>query len=113
MKNSCLWCIVVFLLSIKIIAGVPQLLEKNMNRPMNQTRKDSFLVDCFMFSGENHLMDLKLKSMSSFVTYFVVFEPEVTDAGTKREASFNISNFMAYAHQILYFPISNVPNVVS
>ena len=51
------------------------------------------IFDCFMYSDENMLLDLRLNILAQFVDKYVVVEAKYTHDGKPKKLNFNISDF--------------------
>ncbi len=51
------------------------------------------IVDCFLYNGEEKMLNFRLHELNDYVNYFVICESPYTFSGRKRELKFNINKF--------------------
>ena len=70
------------------------------------------IYDCFMFSDENELLDLRLNSLNKYVDKFVIVEAAYLHNGQSKKLNFNINTFKEFKEKIEYIVVkSNPPNL--
>ena len=67
------------------------------------------IFDCFMFSDEEMLLDLRLNCLNERVDQFVIVESEYLHNGQKKKPLFNISNYSKFKDKIRYILVQNEP----
>lgn len=70
------------------------------------------VFDCFLYDGEDHVLDLKLAMMGSFVDYFVIIEG-LHSKNNQEYFKFDRMRYESYSQKILYLPIRNLPGSAS
>ena len=71
------------------------------------------IYDCFMFSDEEMLLDLRLNSLDKFVDRFVIAEASYFHNGEPKELNFNIENFSKFKDKIEYIVVNKQPPEIS
>lgn len=71
------------------------------------------IYDCFTYYNEMELLELRLRTLSGVVDFFVLVEADRTFSGRKREFHFaaNCEKFAAFAPQIIYIQVTDMPEV--
>ena len=67
------------------------------------------IYDCFMFSDEEMLLDLRLNSLDKFVDRFVIAEASYFHNGEPKELNFKIENFSKFKDKIEYIVVDKQP----
>ena len=67
------------------------------------------LYDCFIFNGENFILDLRLNILNDFVEKFVIVESKYDHQGNKKNLKFKKENFKKFNSKINYKIIENFP----
>ena len=67
------------------------------------------IFDCFQFSDENMLLDLRLNILDEYVDKFVIVENQFMHSGLKKKLSFDINNFSKFKDKIIYILVENLP----
>jgi hypothetical protein len=67
------------------------------------------VFDCFLYDGENEHLLLKLSTMSSYVSSFVIVEGEHFEAGAQA-FKFSWASFVQHSDQIVYLPVRSLPH---
>ena len=62
-----------------------------------------------MYFDEDHLLEIRLETLSKFVDKFVIVEANIDHAGNKREPNFNINNFYKFKDKIQYILLKDLP----
>ncbi len=68
----------------------------------------SMMVDAFTYNGEDDLLLIRLKMLSSVIDRFVIVEADKTFTGIPKKQKFNIENFQDYKDKISYFFIDSL-----
>ena len=72
------------------------------------------IYDCFMFSDEKLLLDLRLNSLNQYVDKFIISEAAYLHNGDKKKLNFNINDFKPYKNKIEYLVVKDQPpNILS
>ena len=67
------------------------------------------IYDCFMYFDEDLLLDLRLNTLSKYVSKFVITEATYTHNGTKKKLRFDINNFKKFKDKIQYIIVDTQP----
>ena len=67
------------------------------------------IFDCFMYCGEDMLLDIRLNVLDKYVKKFVITEANYKHNGSKKKLSFNIKKFTKFKNKIIYIPVKNQP----
>ena len=70
------------------------------------------LYDCFIFNGENLILDLRLNILNDFVEKFVIVESKYDHQGNKKDLKFKKENFKKFNSKINYKKIPNIENLI-
>ena len=67
------------------------------------------VYDCFMFSDEKMLHDIRLNYLNKFVDKFLIVESKYLHNGMEKKLNFNINEFYNFKNKIEYFVIDKHP----
>jgi len=67
------------------------------------------IYDCFMFSDEKMLLNLRLKCLEKFVDKFIIVEADYYHSGQPKKLNFNINDFKSFKHKIEYVVVKDKP----
>ncbi len=67
------------------------------------------IYDCFMFSDEKMLLNLRLKYLERFVDKFIIVEACYFHNGQPKKLNFNINEFAEFKHKIEYVVVKDHP----
>jgi beta-1,4-mannosyl-glycoprotein beta-1,4-N-acetylglucosaminyltransferase len=67
------------------------------------------IFDCFLYNGEDKMLNFRLHELTSFVDKFVIVEGAFTFKGDPKPLKFDINNFSQFADKIVYLPCHTVP----
>ena len=67
------------------------------------------IYDCFMYSDEEMLLDIRLNSLDKFVDRFVIAEASYFHNGEPKKLNFNIENFSKFKDKIEYIVVDKQP----
>mgnify|MGYP000862487052 FL=1 len=67
------------------------------------------IIDCFMYFDEDMILDVRLNTLSKYVSSFVICEAAFNHNGTEKKLKFNINNFNKFRDKIIYLPLNNQP----
>ena len=71
------------------------------------------IIDCFMYSDEDLLLEIRLNILDKYVTHFVICEAKFNHNGSKKKLNFNIENFKKFKDKITYLVVNEQPNDLS
>ena len=60
------------------------------------------IYDCFMFSDEKMILDIRLNVLNDYVDHFVIVESKYKHNGDLKDKSFNINEFSKFKNKITY-----------
>ena len=67
------------------------------------------IIDCFMYFDEDHLLEIRLNTLSDYVEKFVIVEANLDHAGNARSPQFNIDKFYKFKDKIEYILVKDLP----
>lgn len=67
------------------------------------------IFDCFMYSGEDVILDIRLNYLNKYVDKFIIVEANYTHSGKKRKTLFNIKKFKKFKNKISYLKLTTSP----
>ena len=67
------------------------------------------IYDCFMFSDEKLLLDLRLNSLNRYVDKFIITEAKYLHNGEPKKLNFDIKEFFEFKNKIEYIIVENQP----
>ena len=67
------------------------------------------IYDCFMFSDETMMLDLRIRALNKYVNKFVITEAKYLHNGDPKKLSFNINDFKEFRNKIEYIVIKEQP----
>ena len=68
------------------------------------------IIDCFMYFDEDMILDIRLNTLSKFVTKFIICEASFNHNGTKKKLNFDIKNHPNFNDKIIYIPLEKQPS---
>ena len=68
------------------------------------------IFDCFIYSDEEMLLDIRLNTLSNFVDQFVIVEASYKHNGDEKKQNFNIEKFKKFKDKINYIFVDKNPN---
>ena len=68
------------------------------------------IFDCFIYSDEDMLLDVRLNTLSKYVDKFVIVEANYKHNGDKKNKNFNLEKFKDFKNKIDYIFIDKMPN---
>ena len=72
------------------------------------------IYDCFMFSDEKMLLDLRLNSLNKFIDKFIIVEADYLHNGSPKKLNFNIKDYPKFKDKIEYIIVrDHPPNILS
>ena len=67
------------------------------------------IFDCFMYSDENMLLDIRMNTLAQFVDKYVIVEARYTHDGKPKKLNFDIKNFSKFKDKIEYVIVNKQP----
>jgi beta-1,4-mannosyl-glycoprotein beta-1,4-N-acetylglucosaminyltransferase len=67
------------------------------------------IFDCFLYSNEDLILDVRLNTLSDYVSRFVIVEANKDHQGKEKKLNFNINNFQKFKNNITYLVIDDFP----
>ena len=67
------------------------------------------IVDCFMYSDEDMMLDIRLNVLDKYVSNFIICEASFNHNGSPKKLNFNINNFSKFKNKIIYLSIEKQP----
>ena len=71
------------------------------------------IFDCFLYNGENIVLDIRLNTLSKYIEKFIIIESKYDHQGNKKKLTFKIDNFIKFKEKIIYLVIENFPEKLS
>ena len=68
------------------------------------------IFDCFMFSDENMILDIRLNVMHEYIDHFVIIESKYKHNGDIKNKNFDINRFSKFKDKIIYIYQDREPN---
>ena len=68
------------------------------------------IVDCFMYSDEDMMLDIRLNVLDKYVSNFIICEASFNHNGSPKKLNFNINNFSKFKNKIIYLSIEKQPD---
>ena len=70
------------------------------------------IFDCILYNNEDLILDVRLNTLSDYVSRFVIVEANKDHQGKEKKLNFNIKNFKKFKDKIEYLVIDNLPKEV-
>ena len=67
------------------------------------------IFDCFLYSNEDLILDVRLNTLSDYVSRFVIVEANKDHQGKEKKLNFNINNFQKFKNKITYLVVDDFP----
>lgn len=67
------------------------------------------IYDCFLFTDEKLILDLRLNILDKFIHKFVICETNFYHSGKKKKFNFNLNDFSNFKNKIIYLKIDELP----
>jgi beta-1,4-mannosyl-glycoprotein beta-1,4-N-acetylglucosaminyltransferase len=67
------------------------------------------IFDCFLYSNEDLILDVRLNTLTDYVSRFVIVEANKDHQGKEKKLNFNINNFQKFKNKITYLVIDDFP----
>ncbi len=67
------------------------------------------IIDCFMYSDEDMMLDIRLNILNKYVSNFIICEASFNHNGSSKKLNFNINNFSKFKDKIIYLSIEDQP----
>ena len=71
------------------------------------------IFDCFLYNGENLILDLRLNTLSKYIEKFIIIESRYDHQGNKKKLNFKFNKFKKFESKIIYLIIENFPEKLS
>ena len=71
------------------------------------------IFDCFLYNGENLILDLRLNTLSKYIEKFIIIESRYDHQGNKKKLNFKLDKFKKFESKIIYLIIENFPEKLS
>ena len=71
------------------------------------------IFDCFLYNGENLILDLRLNILSKYIEKFIIIESRYDHQGNKKKLNFKLDKFKKFESKIIYLIIENFPEKLS
>lgn len=68
------------------------------------------IFDCFLYNGEDKLLNLRLHELDEYVDEFIIVEGAFTHKGDKKKLRFNIDSFSKFKDKITYKVFKDAPS---
>ena len=68
------------------------------------------IFDCFMFSDEKMLLDIRLNVLNDYVDEFIIVESKYKHNGDLKDKVFDLSLYPKFKHKIKYIYLNEEPN---
>ena len=68
------------------------------------------IFDCFMFSDEKMLLDIRLNVLNDYVDEFIIVESKYKHNGDLKDKVFDLSLYPKFKDKIKYIYLNNEPN---
>ena len=70
------------------------------------------IYDCFMFSDEKMILDIRLNVLNEYVDHFVIVESKFKHNGNIKNKNFNISDFSKFKNKIIYIYLDSKTRIL-
>ena len=67
------------------------------------------IIDCFMYSNEDMILDIRLNTLNKFVSNFIICEAKFKHDGSKKKLNFDIKKFKKFENKINYIVLEEYP----
>ena len=67
------------------------------------------IIDCFMYSDEDMILDLRLNTLNNYVSNFIICEATFNHNGSKKKLNFDPKKFQKFKDKIIYLVVENQP----
>ena len=67
------------------------------------------IYDCFMFSDEKMLLDIRLNVLNDYVDQFVIIESKYKHNGDIKNKNFDINQYSKFKNKIKYIYLNEEP----
>ena len=68
------------------------------------------IFDCFLYNGENLILDIRLNILSGIVNKFVIVESQYDHQGNKKKLKLNLDDYSKFKDKISYLVIDRFPD---
>ena len=67
------------------------------------------IYDCFMFSDEKMILDIRLNVLNEYVDHFVIVESKYKHNGDIKNKNFDLNQFSKFNNKIIYIYLDREP----
>tara|TARA_A100001015_G_scaffold247510_1_gene284402 strand:+ start:3229 stop:4116 length:888 start_codon:yes stop_codon:yes gene_type:complete len=67
------------------------------------------IIDCFMYFDEDMVLDIRLNTLSKYVSNFLICEASYNHSGSKKKLKFDIKKYTKFKDKIIYIPLEQQP----
>ena len=67
------------------------------------------IYDCFMYSDEKMVLDIRLNVLNEYVDHFVIVESKYKHNGDIKDKSFDLNQFLKFKNKIIYIYLDKEP----
>ena len=67
------------------------------------------IIDCFMYSDEDLMLEIRLNILDKYVKHFVICEAKFNHNGSEKKLNFNIEKFKKFKDKITYLVVKEQP----
>ena len=67
------------------------------------------IIDCFMYFDEDLVLDIRLNTLSKYVSNFLICEASYNHSGSKKKLKFDINKYKKFKDKIIYIPLEQQP----
>ena len=67
------------------------------------------IIDCFMYFDEDLVLDIRLNTLSKYVSNFLICEASYNHSGSKKKLKFDINKYSKFKDKIIYIPLEQQP----
>ncbi len=67
------------------------------------------IVDCFMYSDEDLMLDIRLNILNKYVSKFILCEAKFNHNGSAKKLNFDINKFSRFKDKIIYLVVEKEP----
>ena len=67
------------------------------------------IIDCFMYFDEDMVLDIRLNTLSKYVSKFLICEASYNHSGGKKKLKFDINKYTKFKDKIIYIPLDQQP----
>ena len=68
------------------------------------------IIDTFMYFDEDMILDIRLNTLSKYVSKFIICEANYTHKGIPKKLNFDFKNFKKFKDKIEYLVLDHQPD---